>query len=196
MKSKILVFVLFLLVVIGIYIVTSYWQAPTSAIATDHLFTPETSEIDSTETLAEAMMQIYANGDNIDFKILSEGTEITFEFIDVESENIADLMIDVNDATSPNGVLRAFTACDIDLCQPRLFVESLVDSKIFEVIFSRRMPWRALNRLVWINDSVLAFSQWSNPHYGFMYAIDANQREYLLTLVLADECFTSGNCDS
>jgi hypothetical protein len=49
------------------------------------------------------------------------------------------------------------------------------------------MPWRLLDRLVWIDDSVLAFSQWSNPHYWFMYEIDANKREYLLAIVMAKE---------
>ena len=58
-----------------------------------------------------------------------------------------------------------------------------------------RMLWRPLDRLAWLDGNILAFSQSSNPHYGFRFAINASQKKHLLTLVLADECYNLSNCD-
>ena len=149
--------------------------------------------------LAEAMMQIYPDDSGIEYKIVdnrsfAEGNEIIFDFVTIEVESIASLTVDAGDSISPNGAYHAFTACDLELCQQRLFIENMESSQIFEVLFSMRLPWRPLDRLVWLDESILAFSQPSNPHYGFRFAIDISQKEHLLTLVLADECYITGNC--
>lgn len=161
---------------------------------------PPTRSFDSDASLAEAMMLVYPDDRSENYIIAGDnffpgGTEITFEFEDIAPDSIASLTTVEEDAISPNGMFRAFVACEYDNCQPRLFVENLTDSsQLFEVTFSMRMPWRPLDRLAWVDDNVLAFSQFSNPHYGFRYAIDVDQRKYLLTLVLVDECFKSGDC--
>ena len=161
---------------------------------------PPTRSFDSDEALAEAMMLVYPDDNSENYIIAGDnfflgGTEIAFEFEDITSDSIASLTTVEEDVISPNGMFRAFVACEYDNCQPRLFIENLTDSsQLFEVVFSMRMPWRPLDRLAWVDDNVLAFSQFSNPHYGFRYAIDVNQREHLLTLVLVDECFKSGDC--
>lgn len=153
------------------------------------------------ESLAAAMMEAYREDDSVDYQIVNDpfppyGDEsLTFDFIEVTSEEIENLtMAGWEDVTSSNADFRAFIACEFEKCQPRLFVEDLANTNIFEVTFSMRMTWRPLSSLTWIDDNILAFSQFSNPHYGFRFAVDISQRKHLLTLVIADECFISDNC--
>lgn len=153
------------------------------------------------ESLAAAMMEAYREDDSIDYQIVNDpfppyGNEtLTFDFIEVTSEEITILTTQGwEDVTSPNEAYRAFIACDFSDCRPRLFVEDLSNSNIFEVTFSMRMSWRPLSSLAWIDENILAFSQSSNPHYGFRFAVNIGQRRHLLTLVIADDCFIYGNC--
>lgn len=155
----------------------------------------------SEESIAKAMMLAYPEDSTIEYIVVDEkssadGSEIKFEFIDISREEIANLSLTGwDDVTSPNGVFRAFVACEYENCAPRLFVENMIDAQIFEITFSMRMPWRPLSNLTWLDNNILAFSQSSNPHYGFRYAIEVKQRNHLLTLVLADECYRTGKCD-
>jgi hypothetical protein len=199
-RPKFFVFLSFLVVIANCTTTTSKEQNPLPTPTATHILTLATQVDYSPESLAEAMMQVYPDENGIDYmivgdRLLPEGSEITFDFVEVESESIAGFIGgDWDDIISPNGRFRAFVACDLENCKERLFVENLASSQILEVVFSMRMPWRSLNGLAWLDDSVLAFSQWSNPHYGFRFAVDANQKEHLLTLMLADECYISGNC--
>lgn len=153
------------------------------------------------ESLAAVMMEVYREDDSIDYQIVNDlfppyGDEaLTFDFIEVTSEETENLtMADWEEVTSSNAVFHAFIACEFENCQPRLFVKDLTNSNIFEVTFSMRIPWRPLSDLTWIDDNILAFSQFSNPHNGFRFAVDISQRKQLLTLVIADECLISDNC--
>jgi hypothetical protein len=170
-------------------------QPPITVIAP----TMEVQSFDSNESLAEAMMKVFPVESSVDYRIVGDkffpSGEVTFEFLEITSDSIATLTTSGwEDTTSPNGIFRAFVACEDEQCQDRLFVEDLTNSQIFEVTFSARLPWRPISSVMWIDDYVLAFSQWSNPHYGFRYAIDINQKQPLLTLVTADECIFSGDC--
>jgi hypothetical protein len=157
-----------------------------------------TSLIHSDESLAEAMLQAYPNIDSVDYLIVDdeffpEGSEIRFDFADIRPEDIAGLTTIGDEITSPHRSFRAFVACEVEHCQPRLFVESLTDTQLVEITFSQRMPGRPLAGLSWLDDRTLAFSQWSNPHYGFRHAVDLNREKHLLTLWLAGEGNTPGD---
>ena len=96
--------------------------------------------------------------------------------------------------TNTAGTLRAFTACDPDLCHERIFVEYLDTGQTYEFWFSTRMNWRPISQLRWLDDDILLFDQWSQPHYGFEFAVDVQQRRLLLYLIVVDECFVYGIC--
>lgn len=146
--------------------------------------------------LATTMMQVYPDDGSVlyvVFKGFNGDEETVFEFANADTKEFADFMI-IEDATSPNGIYRAFVACDENHCQPRLFIEDLQTNETTEATFTERMPWRPLDRLTWLNDTVLAFSQSSNPHQGFRFAVDIQQRQHLLTLLIYDECLVSETC--
>jgi hypothetical protein len=201
MNPKILVpLSIFIIVITGCKTAgTNRYSPEPASIATD--VTPtETPVFDSVESLAEAMMQVYPDDGSMHHRIMGEqffpGEEkVTFEFVDVDRDSIASLTADGwEDIISPNRTRRAFVACGIDHCQDRLFIEDLVTAQVIEATFSMRMPWRPLSRLAWIDNDVLAFTQSSNPHYGFRFAIDVSQKQHILILMLADDCFVNSNC--
>ena len=152
------------------------------------------------EELAAAMMQPYPDGE-VDHTIMKGpfiegGEEITFEFHDMSLEEVGELMpMGLNDVTAPNGIFRAYDACEgIEKCRPRFFVENMQTGQTWEITFSTQMSHRSLSGLEWLDEQTLAFSQWSNPHYGFRFAIDVVKQEHLLTLITADQCFIANDC--
>lgn len=141
-------------------------------------------------------MQVYPDDGSVlytIFKGIDGDEETVFEFAAFDTKEIVDFIMQ-EDVPSPNGIYQAFVACDENHCQPRLFIENLQTNETVEATFSERMPWRPLDRLSWLNDTVLAFSQSSNPHQGFRFAVDIEQRQHLLTLLIYDKCLVSETC--
>lgn len=99
-----------------------------------------------------------------------------------------------NYVTSTNETFRAFTVCDLDLCQERILIENLETEQIHEFDFSARAVWRPISHLRWLDANTLLFDQWSQPHYGFEFAVDVYKQELVLYVVVTDECFVYQKC--
>ena len=97
--------------------------------------------------------------------------------------------------TNTNETFRVFTVCNSDLCHERIFIENLSTGQAFEFLFSGRLNWRPIRHTRWLNNDILIFDQWSQPRYGFVFAIDVRKRESLLTVHVTDECFVYGICE-
>ena len=100
-----------------------------------------------------------------------------------------------NYVTNTGGTYRAFTVCGLDSCQERILIENLDTEQIYEFGFSARMNWRPISHLRWLDDNTLLFDQWSQPHYGFEFAVDVQDQRLVLYVLITDECFVYGRCN-
>ncbi|OGI60324.1 hypothetical protein A2641_01230 [Candidatus Nomurabacteria bacterium RIFCSPHIGHO2_01_FULL_37_25] len=79
---------------------------------------------------------------------------------------------------SPDKTLRAFTTYESGTGD-RIFIEETQTKKIFE-IQGLPLPYRPFSGLVWINNHILVFDRWSQPHYGIHYAVDFSIKTLLI----------------
>ena len=96
--------------------------------------------------------------------------------------------------TNTIGTYRAFTVCSPALCQERILIEDLDTEQVCEFGFSMRMKWRPISHLRWLDDNILLFDQWSQPRYGFEFAVDVQDQRLVLYVVVTDECFVYRRC--
>lgn len=48
------------------------------------------------------------------------------------------------------------------------------------------LPYRPISGLVWLNDHLLAFDRWSQPHYGIHYVVDVQKYSVVLSAPFPD----------
>ena len=90
---------------------------------------------------------------------------------------------------NPDKTLRAFTTYVPGVNQSdRIFIEEMQAKKIFE-IQGLPLPYRPFSDLVWINNHILVFDRWSQPHYGIHYAVDFSTKTLLVAAPFPDEFF-------
>ncbi len=73
--------------------------------------------------------------------------------------------------------LHAFTTCN-EVC--RIFVQDLVKGEVYELHAPSFILGRPFSDLVWIDDRILIFDQWTQPYYGMHYAVNVPERKMLL----------------
>ena len=93
-------------------------------------------------------------------------------------------------AVNIDGSRRAVVACLPDKCVDDVFVKDNKTDKVYELDWGR-MPWRPIQRLIWINEDILMFGQSSNPHYGAIVAINFASKEYQYFGMASDGCSQS-----
>lgn len=82
-----------------------------------------------------------------------------------------------NVTTNKEKTYTAFTVChplpppDQDSCQEQIYFEEKKTGKVYEVN-GLLMPHRPFSDLAWASDDTLLFDRWSQPHYGFHYAVN------------------------
>jgi hypothetical protein len=92
-------------------------------------------------------------------------------------------------ATSSDGDYRAFRVEEPAAAggfMDRLIVEDLRSGKTYE-IQGLPAPWRPFSDLVWIDPDILVFDRWSQPHYGWHYAVDVHQGKLILAAPFPDQ---------
>jgi len=160
--------------------------------ATSQLLSIDTPTTTITEAFASSMVAMHPYSDTLLYGPVGFYTP-TFKFI--ETTVGPDLSRRLNQVTNPSQTFRAFTVCNPDLCHERIFVENLSTGQTFEIWFSGYMAWRPITHIHWLDDDVLLFSHPSQPSYGFRYAVDVREQEFLLVILVTSECFVYGKCD-
>ncbi|MDM7991817.1 MAG: hypothetical protein QUS11_00720 [Candidatus Fermentibacter sp.] len=105
----------------------------------------------------------------------------------LETGSPADSGMTVSEAFSPDSTYRSMVIRDLGLSQERLFVEDSGTGRRFALEWPQRLPWRPVSGLVWISDSLLVFTQWSQPGFGYCYAVDVPGQRLVLALALSGE---------
>jgi len=82
-------------------------------------------------------------------------------------------------ADNSSASLRAFIACDRNLCQQKLYVENTQDQTILEVDWSGRIPYRPISHIMWIGENQLAFSHLTGPHNAIVAIVRVNDEDFL-----------------
>jgi hypothetical protein len=49
------------------------------------------------------------------------------------------------------------------------------------------LPYRPISGLIWLNDTLLTFDRWSQPHYGVHYVVDVRRLCVVLSTPFPDE---------
>jgi hypothetical protein len=98
-----------------------------------------------------------------------------------------------NVAESQNRSYTAFTVCQpLDPqdassgCQEHLYFEEKGTGKVYEVR-GIPLPHRPFSDLTWADNHTLLFDRWSQPHYGFHYAVDVEQKKLVAAQNIVDE---------
>jgi hypothetical protein len=162
----------------------------TPALASTSLLSIGDPTTTPTETFAAAVISTYPYSTKLLFA--PSGVPMEYQFIETTVGPDLDWYSDC--ATSTNGTYRVFTACNSNLCQDRVFIENLDTGQVFEFLFSARLTWRPISNMRWLDNDVLVFDQWSQPHYGFVFAVDIREQE-LFVVQVTDECFVYGICE-
>ena len=90
---------------------------------------------------------------------------------------------------SPDGRWRAFVVESADEPGGRIRIETVSGGQRGE-LRGVPLPYRPLSTLVWLNDELLAFDRWSQPHYGIHYVLNVRQRRLVLAAPFPDTVFT------
>lgn len=79
-------------------------------------------------------------------------------------------------ADSADKSQQAYVGCAPEFCQQKVYVKDS-QSNIYEVNWDKRLPWRSIQRIVWIYNNTLAFYQSASPSYGEILAVNTQTRE-------------------
>ncbi len=66
----------------------------------------------------------------------------------------------------------------------KMLIKDLRTGAIYRVAWIDLIPWRPIELEGWITNNIFVFSQFGNPWHGFLTAVDARKREFLLTIQL------------
>lgn len=114
-------------------------------------------------------------------------TEWTGEFCFTETEPAAALNMTVSETLGPDSSYRSLVFRDVDLSQDCLFVEETGTGRLFALEWPQRLRWRPVSDFVWVSYRLLVFSQWSQPDFGYRYAVDVQEQRLVLALALSGD---------
>lgn len=87
---------------------------------------------------------------------------------------------------SPNRRWRAFMYDSPDEQGGRVCVQEIQSGKEYE-LRGIPLPYRPISDLVWLDDRLLTFDRWSQPHYGIHYVVDVRLLRLVLSTPFPDE---------
>jgi hypothetical protein len=87
---------------------------------------------------------------------------------------------------SPDGRWCAFIHARSDEEGDRLYLQEVQFGNQYEV-YGIPLPYRPLSDLVWLDDHLLAFDKWSQPHHGVHYVVDVQRLRLVLSTPFPDE---------
>lgn len=87
---------------------------------------------------------------------------------------------------SPNGRWRAFIHGRSEKEGDRLYLQEVQTGNQYEVC-GIPLPYRPLSDLVWLDDHLLAFDKWSQPHHGVHFVVDVQRLRLVLSTPFPDE---------
>ena len=93
---------------------------------------------------------------------------------------------------SPDGRWRALVVESPDEPGGRIRIETVSGGQRGE-LRGVPLPYRPLSALVWLDDELLAFDRWSQPHYGIHYVLNVRQRRLVLAAPFPDTVRTDGS---
>lgn len=87
---------------------------------------------------------------------------------------------------SPDGRWRAFVHDRPDERGGRVCLQDVQSPKQYE-LRGIPLPYRPISNLMWLNDSLLTFDRWSQPHYGIHYVVNVHRLRVVLSTPFPDE---------
>jgi len=94
-----------------------------------------------------------------------------------------------NLARSRDGRYEAFTSYNPDQSPSfRIYFAESRTGKIYEVC-GLPLPHRPFSDLAWVNNRMLAFDRWSQPHYGIHYAVNVTGKKLVRASAFPDEFY-------
>ena len=94
-----------------------------------------------------------------------------------------------NLARSRDGRYEAFTSYHPDRSPNfRIYFVERVTGKVYEVR-GLPLPHRPFSDLAWVNNRMLAFDRWSQPHYGIHYAVNVRGKKLVKASAFPDEFY-------
>lgn len=107
----------------------------------------------------------------VPFGIPADWSQI--EFVpnpDIDRQLLVDAVFNLDQS------LALYNPCTPGPC--RIVFEETATNQLYELT-GPFLPWRPISRQVWLNNDIVGFDIWSNPHYGFHYEIDFTHREVI-----------------
>ncbi len=87
---------------------------------------------------------------------------------------------------SPDGRWRAFIYERPDEQGGRVCLQEVKTGKQHE-LRGIPLPYRPISDLIWLDDSLLTFDRWSQPHYGIHYVVNVKRLRVVLSTPFPDE---------
>ena len=91
-------------------------------------------------------------------------------------------------ADSPKRNYRAYIACDLNHCQPRIYIENTQNNKLLEFDWSGHIPNRPITRIIWLGDDYLSFGHLTGPHNLVIGVLQVKKRELKYFWLAGDPC--------
>ena len=111
------------------------------------------------------------------------------EFIEVNVHSDPYMKLISEIADNDDRSYQAFVACEnSENCHPKIFVRSYKIGKVYELNWSERMAWRPIEGIIWIDHSVLAFSQSDSPEMAQVIAVDVEKKDFVYYSVVDYDC--------
>jgi hypothetical protein len=89
---------------------------------------------------------------------------------------------------SPNRRWRAFVRDRQDEQGGRVCLQDVKTGEQYE-LKGIPLPYRPISGLIWLDDTLLTFDRWSQPHYGIHYVINTERLRVVLSTPFPDEFF-------
>lgn len=103
--------------------------------------------------------------------------------------------LDISDSViSPNGNWMAFLF-SVEEELSRFGLLQINRGEYFQLV-NLPLPHRPIKDIVWIDNDLVAFDRWSQPHYGMHYVVDVKKSRLVLAAPFPDEFFIEQQRDT
>ena len=97
----------------------------------------------------------------------------------------------IQQIVSPNEAYEVWHVCmpmGDQPCEEGLVFMEAGGTNVIEIL-DIPLPHRPLSNVVWVENAIFAFDRWSQPHFGWRYAVDVEKQELILAVPIGDEYF-------
>lgn len=91
-------------------------------------------------------------------------------------------------ADNPTKTLRAFVACDPNLCQQALFLENRDNGIVYEMNWEGRIPYRPISQITWIGNDLITFVHSTNPNDAIIATIQTTEEKFIFYWLVHYPC--------